>query len=76
MKKALAIFCGLLIAFSALADVTPPKGVVMGPNPFPKPSFNPGNYNVVVSAVPEEQMNVIRYIWVEDFNQGLKPSRS
>ncbi len=46
----------------------------MGPNPYPKPSFNTGEYNVVVSKVPEERMNVIRYIWVEDQAQGLGPT--
>ena len=74
MKKILTALCGILIAYSALADVTPPKGVIMGPNPYPKPSFNPGNCSVVVSALPEERMNVIQYIWLEDFNQGLAPT--
>jgi hypothetical protein len=74
MRKALAALCGMLVSFPAWAEVTPPTGVTMGPNPYPKPSFNPGEYNVVVSKVPEERMNVIRYIWVEDQAQGLGPT--
>lgn len=43
----------------------------MGPNPYPAPSFNPGDYKVIVTEVPEAKMNVVRYIWVEDFQKGL-----
>lgn len=72
MKKPLTLLLLLFISFSAYARVHPPKGVTMGPNPYPEPSFNPGGFKVILTEIPESKMSVVQYIWVEDFQKGLK----
>jgi len=74
MKKIQITLLGIIICLSANARVYPPEGVTMGPNPYPQPSFNPGECKVILSEIPDQDMDVIKYVWLEDFNKGLQPT--
>ena len=57
-----------------VGNISVPQGVTMASFFTSKPNYQKGNCGVRITALPEATMNVIRYVWIEDFQKGLKPA--
>ena len=51
-----------------------PNGVTMRAYSTSEPNYEKGNCLLTIAKLPQSKMNVIKYIWIEDFQKGLKPT--
>ena len=39
-----------------------------------EPNYQAGDCTITITALPEPKMEVVKYVWIEDFQKGLKPT--
>jgi hypothetical protein len=57
-----------------VGNISVPSGVTMTSFSTSKPNYQMGKFGVRITALPESTIDVIRYVWIEDFQRGLKPA--
>jgi len=57
-----------------VGNVHVPSGVKMRSYSTLEPNYEIGNCIVTITALPESKGKVITYVWIEDFQNGLKPT--
>lgn len=57
-----------------VGNVHVPPGVKMRSYSTNEPNYEIGDCIVTITALPESKGKVIRYVWVENFQKGLKPT--
>jgi hypothetical protein len=57
-----------------VGNIHVPPGVKMRSYSTNEPNYEIGNCMVTITALPESKMNVVTYVWIENFQKGLKPT--
>lgn len=55
-----------------VGNISVPSEVTMRSYSFSEPNYQKGNCVVTITELPQNTMKVIKYIWVEDVQKGLK----
>lgn len=59
---------------NSVGNISVPSGVVMRSFSTSQPNYLKGDCIVRITTMPKSAFNVIRYVWIEDLQKGLKPT--